>query len=637
MTRTPRIVKPTKRCLPIRRPKAFKSAPSVEKFNHFSHKVAMPMDPDSDDTSTSRSNAPRLLVVCLLFLVVTIGMTFPDLKKFDTHIPGDYGDAMFSMWLLRWDAHAAPDGWDALWDTNIFYPFENTLAYSETYFTPAPFHWLIDSFTESWAIPFNMLYVTTWFLSLLCMYLLCYRFTQSLPGSIIGAFAYTFSAIRLGHYVHFQLNMAWMIPLILLLIVRLLQTSKVRYGVGLGVALGAVTLGATYFGVLMAGSTAVSVGFYFLLKKFRIQRSTWVALGVGGAIAAVMVLPAALRYLELQENAHFRRGSERQYAARPMDFLTPAGTGILVNKLDPEADDIPRNGVEKQLFPGLTGSVLGVIGAGALLVRARSRPEWLDGQTRTLILVLGAAALVYLVFSAGDVFDFRGRKIKLPYHYASKIPGLKGIRAASRFSILFQCFLSLLAAVGFAFLFRKKKYVSALAGVVLGVFVLAESAIAVGTVEVPVYPGNTAVNYELSNLPKGPVLELPIKGPSDLGNWALTEAPRQLLSTIDWNERVNGYSGFAPPEFDEMKADLNQFPMGYSMYWIDKLKVRYVVIRTKPVGKFSPEDPFLTDGVGSFHPKTAGAMISAIPVERVRSSRRFGEAYLIELRRPPSL
>ncbi len=62
--------------------------------------------------------------------------------------------------------------------------------------------------------------------------------------------------------------------------------------------------------------------------------------------------------------------------------------------------------------------------------------------------------------------------------------------------------------------------------------------------------------------------------------WPFVEAPRQYLSTIDFNPRVNGYSGAEPLGFVELAAVLNTYPSAEAQAILDEFGVRYVILHT---------------------------------------------------------
>jgi len=62
---------------------------------------------------------------------MTVCKTYPLIVHLTTHIPSDPGDPLLNVWILAWDFHALTTNPASLFNANIFYPVENTLAFSE--------------------------------------------------------------------------------------------------------------------------------------------------------------------------------------------------------------------------------------------------------------------------------------------------------------------------------------------------------------------------------------------------------------------------------------------------------------------------------------------------------------------------
>jgi hypothetical protein len=95
------------------------------------------------------------------------------------------------------------------------------------------------------------------------------------------------------------------------------------------------------------------------------------------------------------------------------------------------------------------------------------------------------------------------------------------------------------------------------------------------------------------------VLELPLPDPRIGAAWAYTEGPRMALATDDFHPRVNGYSGFYPPEYPELATTLQELPGADAQAALCALHVRYLVLRTKAVPTGSAGLDALVTGAGT--------------------------------------
>src|SRR4051812_3904144 len=64
------------------------------------------------------------------FLALAVAWTWPLASRLGTRIPHDPGDAVLNIWLLWWNAHAAPLT-TAWWSPPMFFPMTGALALSE--------------------------------------------------------------------------------------------------------------------------------------------------------------------------------------------------------------------------------------------------------------------------------------------------------------------------------------------------------------------------------------------------------------------------------------------------------------------------------------------------------------------------
>jgi hypothetical protein len=93
---------------------------------------------------------PPAALLLAAFTVVAVALTFPNLSRFRTFVPGDSGDSLFTLWIIRSVQTGVPEGWNALWNLPIYYPAPNTLAYSETMLPVASCTGRCDSCSATW-------------------------------------------------------------------------------------------------------------------------------------------------------------------------------------------------------------------------------------------------------------------------------------------------------------------------------------------------------------------------------------------------------------------------------------------------------------------------------------------------------
>jgi hypothetical protein len=96
--------------------------------------------------------------------------------------------------------------------------------------------------------------------------------------------------------------------------------------------------------------------------------------------------------------------------------------------------------------------------------------------------------------------------------------------------------------------------------------------------EVPNAP--TRLYRWLAEQPAGAVYEWPTPRPDQLG---FTQEPRYMYQSIThWKPLVNGYSGNSPESYIALLQSTRNFPDRYSVFYLQRLRVRYVVLHSFP-------------------------------------------------------
>jgi hypothetical protein len=591
-----------------------------------------------------RARATRNVAIFGLYLVVAVGFAMPvDPTRWNDVLPGDNGDALLNLWILGWVGDHLGSGWSDLWDTSIFWPNENTLAYSESLIPVAVAHRALSAVVGSEVLAFNLIHVVAWSLSGWITYLLARRLSGSTGAALVAGLAYTVATPRLAHYGHFQLSMGFLVPLALLLLLRFFERPGPARGGVVGFTVGILVLSTSYYGVMVLVALAVLVpGLVIWTWRTGDRTRILAGLGVAALVGAAIVVPVAWQYHDLQQDAHFRRDPDPRGNAQVADFIRVMPGNYVLADLPPfESSSRPESAnIERRLYPGVPALLLAVVGFGAVIAHRRRLLSERPIATRVLVLLV-PAALALLVLAFGDELVVRGRSIWMPYSQLHDVPGFSGIRATARFVAFPLLVVALFAAVGLGAILGRVRHRGARIAIVVGMLVLvgAESMTKINFAEVPSDAASEAVNRALGEREPAPVLELPVGSPIDGALWSYIETPRQYLATIDGNPRVSGYSGFAPPGFDATAGVLESFPSDEAFDLLASLGVRYVVLRTMLPEGLEGVEASLTarDGVGLYSEARAREIVDHLPSDRVARADRHGSAWLIELSEPRSL
>ena len=173
----------------------------------------------------------------LVYVVLTLAFTWPLARGLAHDVPSDFGDPLFTMWVMAWDATHLGSGW---WNANIFHPHPLALAYSEHFLPQALQALPIYFVTANPILGYNVVFLSTFVLSGLGMFLFTRDLTGRWEGAMVAGLAYAFAPYRVASLPHLHvLSSAWL-PFVLLGFRRYLATGRMPRGLR---TLGAYALG----------------------------------------------------------------------------------------------------------------------------------------------------------------------------------------------------------------------------------------------------------------------------------------------------------------------------------------------------------------------------------------------------------
>ena len=283
--------------------------------------------------------------------------------------------------MLEWGKQSLGHLLSGYWTGPIFYPNPNTMAWSETYLAVVLPFWLLATLTRSGIVAMNLVYLLAWTFSAEWTYRLVRRITGSSPAALVGAFAFTYSTIRLTQTGHYQLTFGAFLPLCALCAVRFFDRPTPWRGVALGGSLAALLLSAAYYAVLGYLVVAAAGCVYVVTRR---RKLPWraLAIGTGAALATFAVLAGsvALHYAHQQQNPAYRRAYPAAYAPRAGDLrVVPPQSRYLADVSLLQSDSANRS-TENYAFPGFVTLAFGLVGVAvacrcALVATAPGAPH----------------------------------------------------------------------------------------------------------------------------------------------------------------------------------------------------------------------------------------------------------------------
>lgn len=468
---------------------------------------------------------PECVVVVIAFSAATALLTFPLVFHATRALPSDLVDTLLNAWIISWDAQSLAHGLRGLWQAPIFFPYHDTLAFSENLlglgFLVAPVYWI----SRNAVLTYNVAFLASFVCAGVGMYLLVRSLTGSRAAAAVAGAAYAFGPFRMAQIAHIQMVATGWMPVALWALHEYFSTRARRW-LALFVAAAALQMTSNiYVGYFMLVPCTIVVAYELWKAPSGRARASLELLAAGVAIAVVLS-PVAAAYLRVRTSYAQTRSVQEilSYSAQPQSYLV-GKTTIGVWRWLPTAVAVDP---EKELFPGLFLAALAAAG-----IRRRSWPYV-------------AIALAGFVFSLGP----RGHAYNL---LLAVVPGANGMRAPARFAIVVMLALSVLAGYGVAALLARVRprwrWMLATACVVA---VIADGWSAPIPIEAYEAKGRvedrTAAQW-LSAQPPGAVLHLPVRTNN------FQELNYQYATLAHGHAIVNGYSGFTSPLQDSLRAD----------------------------------------------------------------------------------
>ena len=347
----------------------------------------------------------RAKTAAALYLLIALAFTWPLVLGLASDIPWDLGDSLLNCWILGWDAdHLARffsgdlHAMRGFWNANIFYPEPLTLAYSEHLFAQAVQILPVYALTHNLILCYNLLFLSTFVLSGLGMFLFVREVTGSARAGFTAGLLYAFAPLRVPQFAHLQVISSQWMPFALYGLRRYFEKIEKRPLFFAAVALIAQNLSCGYFLMFFAPCVVVYVLFEIVSRRLWTDLRMWAELGATAIVVALATLPFLMPYLELRRLGFPPRSYSEvsSYAADVYSYWTSPAESRLWGRL---IRAFPK--AEGDLFPSLTALALAAIGtvAGVRAAWARSRgPAAIIPALNIFVYFVMAVCALYAVF-----------------------------------------------------------------------------------------------------------------------------------------------------------------------------------------------------------------------------------------------
>jgi hypothetical protein len=358
---------------------------------------------------------PRPLHALAAYVVITVAATWPLTPGIARDVAWDLGDSVLNMWIVGWDVEQIRGllggDWSRLFtffDANIFHPVPLSLAYSEHLIAQAVQIWPVHAISANPILCYNLLFLSTFVLSGLGMYLFVRELTGSALAGFVAGLLFAFAPYRLAQSSHLTvLSSQWM-PFVLYALRRYFDTRRLLPLAGAALAFVAQNLSCGYYLLYFPPFVAAYVLWEIARRRLWSERVAWIQLAAAGAIAAALTAPFLLPYARLRSEPQAARSLSEvsRFSADVYSYATAFADqrvwGGVVNAL-------PKP--EGELFPGLVPLLLGLAGIAsglqALRQRAAAPPAVRPRAMKYLTLLAGTLAAAHAAAAALVIVERR--------------------------------------------------------------------------------------------------------------------------------------------------------------------------------------------------------------------------------------
>jgi hypothetical protein len=530
------------------------------------------------------------IAVFFFYCVVAIVMTWP-IAKAPARLSIPNPDLLSHAWSVAWVVHQAFANPILVFDANIYWPYDLSLAYGESLFAQSALAAPLLLLGCNPILAYNFLLLMSFGIGGLGAYLLAREISGSRSAAFLAGLTYAFCAYKWQHLVHLGPVTTQWFPFVILCFRRSAHRPTLMRLAALTLFVTLQALSSGYYAVLMA----VLLGTLLLVYARRLwRRAAWRSIAAMLSLSVVIALLTGWPYRVIQMRHGIARSREMcvHWSARPSSYLYP---GEYVGRSSLPHIRWLRGWVGRSaepLFPGLLAVVLSIVAVAASRRREAVR----------LALALG---IVSFVLSLGPEVRIGSMSVTGPFEWLRHVPPVNMMRVPSRIGVLTIMAFTLLTALGWARIMRPRSFrVRSLATILSGAFLIYEGfPFGLSNSIRPIPPPPPYVHW-LARARRGPVLELPYESSPIFMVW----------STAHWQPLVNGWGAFPAPLADSLGGEGQGFPRRAFTRRIQQAGVRYVVAHMDRLGK-----------------RRRRRVIEMPLPSFVRLVDRFGPAYVFEL------
>jgi hypothetical protein len=189
-----------------------------------------------------------LFLICLVLGLwnFPIALTQPNMA----YIPGDLGDSRFINFVLEHGYQFIIGNEPSFYNAPFFYPTKNTLAFSDNMVGTLPVYTLFRFLSFDRETAYQYWWISLFVINYIVAFYCFYKITNNNYAAILGAYLFAFSMIMFGQCNYTQLNIRFMLPVIIMAAYNLAVHTNVKHYYLLVLAIGFQFVLGVYYAFL---------------------------------------------------------------------------------------------------------------------------------------------------------------------------------------------------------------------------------------------------------------------------------------------------------------------------------------------------------------------------------------------------
>lgn len=497
-------------------------------------------------------------------------------------------DELLITWIMNWNIHAAHTNIFSLFNTNSYYPYLNTLAYSDTHFIASIIGFIPKIFLQEPIVVYNTVIIFALSSLAFCTYYLVFRLSKNIPASIVAGTLVSFSSYTLSKFMHPQLLLIFFVPLSILFFIRFFETKQYRFLLLCCLCFLLQTYNSFlpgYFILFSIGVMVVGYRHACTLQIFNKKNVLTVF------ITGLLLVPLIKPYLDVSKQFSYVRDirDSIHFANRIEYTFYPSNRTNLNSFL---LHTIYNHDTGPYFYDGYISLSFYILLFGVLIYLFFKNRRKIHRHIITFLFI----GLGSWLISLGPALQWRGHVIKWPFiiplPYAVfyyLVPGFNGLRNSARWEMLMLLSLSVVIGLGLSIFFSKvSSKISWAITITVIILTLWEHSVPFQFYPLPQqrdFPSE--YQYLAAISPSDSVLETPWYS-WEMLPYSHDEQLRLYYSTVHYRNLVNGASGFSPPSWvNDARWFAKNFPNRASIQYLKKRNVRYLIVHRDDFDKLN--------------------------------------------------